>query len=744
MLENKLFEALLDVIPFKAYAVDVVTYEVVYANKLMRENMYSPQQQYCWEKVFGQKQICSWCSINKIKARDRTKPKEKHICEFFDETDDKWLKSYDELMSWPDGRDVKYSILVDITDQKEIQGDMIKSHAKLAMHSKQLKVTNKNLQITKLTLQKTVNELETQKTKAELATASKSQFLANMSHEIRTPMNAVIGMTHLLSQTPLDKKQKDYLEKIEISSKNLLNIINDILDFSKIEAGKLELDKIDFSLNELLQNVKNIVEQKANEKGITFNIYYEDQQDIFYGDPLRVGQILINIINNAIKFTEKGFVDFYIYLKEKNRIVFEIKDSGIGLSSVQVEKLFNSFAQADNSTTRKFGGTGLGLSISQQLANLMDGNISVKSQLDIGSTFIVDIELPFGNSNNIVQGDKKVSLQTIQNECQNIQGAKILLVEDNHINQEIVLSLLSPFDIEVDLAINGLEAVNIFKLYDTSRYHLILMDIQMPIMDGYEATSLIRQIDKNIPIVALSANAFSQDIEKTKKAGMNHHLNKPIEIDQLYSVLLKYLPKDKSKNTSKDDLKDEIILPEFDRIDTKSALFHLGGNKELYLKILKNFYEDYKELDLDNLTNQEFKITIHTIKGLSGNIGAKELYDITKKIDETKDKSLLEQFYKDLNKVISYLSLYFKIDKHVEVKEQLTIDKKSKIRLFSKLSQSIKTNRPRNIKPFIDEIENYILTDQDKKSFIDIKKEISSYRFKDAIKLIENSILKDI
>ena len=744
MLENKLFEALLDVIPFKAYAVDVETYEVVYANKLMRENMYAPQEQYCWEKVFGQEQICSWCSINKLQTRDKTKPKDKYICEFFDETDDRWLKSYDELMSWPDGRDVKYSILVDITDQKEIQGDMIKSHAKLAMHSKQLKVTNKNLQITKLTLQKTVNELETQKSKAELATASKSQFLANMSHEIRTPMNAVIGMTHLLSQTSLDEKQKDYIDKIEVSSKNLLNIINDILDFSKIEAGKLELEKIDFSLGELLQNVKNIVEQKANEKGIPFNIYFEDKQDIFYGDPLRVGQILINIINNAIKFTEKGFVDLYISLKEDSRIVFEIKDSGIGLSSEQIDKLFNSFAQADNSTTRKFGGTGLGLSISQQLANLMDGDISVQSEVDKGSNFIVDIELPIGNINNIVQSDKKVSLQTIQKECQDIKGAKILLVEDNHINQEIVLSLLSPFDIEVDVAINGLEAVNIFKLYDTSRYHLILMDIQMPIMDGYEATKLIRQTNKDIPIVALSANAFSKDIEQTKKAGMNQHLNKPIEIDQLYSVLLKYLPKTKELNSKKKILKDEIVLPVIDGIDTKSALLHVGGNKELYLKILKNFYEDYKELDLENLTSQEFDITLHTIKGLSGNIGAKELYNITKKIDETKDKSLLEQFYKSLEEVINSMDLYFKIEKPIDIKEHLTIDKKLKISLFSKLSQSIKTNRPKNIKPVIDEIENYILTDQDKKLFIDIKKEISSYRFKDAIEIIESNILEDI
>jgi hypothetical protein len=167
MLENKLFEALLDVIPFRAYAVDVESYEVVYANKKMRENMYAPQETYCWKQVFGQEQICTWCTIKTLQQRDASKPKEKLTCEFFDESDDKWIKSYDELISWPDGRDVKYSILVDITDQKEIQGEMIKAHAKLAMHSKHLKITNKNLQITKLQLQKTINELEEQKRQNE-------------------------------------------------------------------------------------------------------------------------------------------------------------------------------------------------------------------------------------------------------------------------------------------------------------------------------------------------------------------------------------------------------------------------------------------------------------------------------------------------------------------------------------------------------------------------------------------------
>jgi hypothetical protein len=198
MLENKLFEALLDVIPFGAYAVDIETYEIVYANKQVRENMYAPQETFCWERLYGQEEICSWCSIDTLQRRGKTNNDEKFTCEFFDEVDDKWLKSYDELISWPDGRDVKYSILVDTTDQKETHGSMIKSHAKLAVRTKQVSKTNKNLQITKLTLQKTIRELEAQKIKAESATKAKSLFLANMSHEIRTPMNGILGMTHLV------------------------------------------------------------------------------------------------------------------------------------------------------------------------------------------------------------------------------------------------------------------------------------------------------------------------------------------------------------------------------------------------------------------------------------------------------------------------------------------------------------------------------------------------------------------
>jgi len=733
MLENKLFEALLDVIPFGAYAVDIDTYEVVYANKLMRENMYAPQENYCWEKVFGQNEICNWCSVFKLKDRKLNGIKDKFTCEFFDETDDKWLKSYDELMSWPDGRDVKYSILVDITDQKEIQGSMMKTHAALAIKNKQANLSNKNLQITKLKLQKSLSLLEVEKQKAQQSTQSKSNFLANMSHEIRTPMNGIVGMTHLLKHTHLTQQQNDYVEKIENASNNLLNIINDILDFSKIEAGKLEIENISYDMKNVIANLRNLVELKAYEKDLKFDINYDEEKTIYYGDPLRVGQVLINLVINAIKFTEKG--EITVDIKEcDNNLCFSIKDTGIGMNHTQIDKLFSSFSQADTSTTRKYGGTGLGLSISKQLIELMGGDIDVKSEVNIGSEFTFNIPLKQGEKNDVEDKDK--GIKELQIDLKSLQGSKILLVEDNIINQEIIEGLLEHSQIEVDIASNGKEA---FDMFENKQYELILMDIQMPIMDGYEATKKIRKINKEVPIIALTANAMKEDVKKTKLVGMNGHLNKPIDIKIFFTILLKFISK---KVDIIPTIKNNNISSSFSHfraIDAKKGLELVNQNEKLYKKILSSFYDSYKNIEIKSIKDdEELKLFIHTLKGLSGNIGASALYSICVKISNNFNKSFLALLELEFNKIISELNSFYNKENNI-IDEENSISQDNIKKLFLELKKAVESKRIKNCKVVIEKIENYKLCDVNHKFFIAIKECLDNYDFKKALAILNNN-----
>jgi len=404
----------------------------------------------------------------------------------------------------------------------------------------------------------THEQLNLLKIRAEESEKHEQQFLANMSHEIRTPMNAVLGMTNLLLDTKLDDKQNKYLKAINISSKNLLVIINDILDLSKLEAGKMEIEKIPFRIRDVLQNVKDTNKFKGEEKGLLFEVNISpDLPEVVKGDPTRLNQILTNLCSNAIKFTEKGKITISADIPEKSHFIrFRVIDTGIGIPEDKLHLLFTNFKQVDSSTFRKYGGTGLGLSISKTLIELQGGKVEVKSKIGVGSEFSVQIPYEVGTEAEVSDLHMGSNI-----DYSGLSGIRILVAEDNEYNQIVINDTLETLinDLHLDIAVNGLVAL---QMLEQKEYDLILMDAQMPEMDGFDATRAIRKLAdekvRNIPIIALTASVHKADIDKCLNCGMDGFIPKPFTRDELLGTIAQFYNNLNAVNVSKKVNKSEV------------------------------------------------------------------------------------------------------------------------------------------------------------------------------------------